>query len=298
MFSSTNATFVVSKLILGFGLGFYLTLAPLATSEIAPVVLRGISTASVNLGVAMGQLLSNAIIKGFGERTDHWAYRGPFAAQLFFVAFLAHFVGIIFVLGYSTYFFQLAGLAEAKSFDLGVGVTAYGVASNICSWFVVNSFGRRKIFLSGMVSLTALLLLISIIDIIPNNAAKWIQAAYTVIYSFVYFATVGAMAFAILGECYSIALKAKTIALATATQAIMGIAINFAIPYIVNPDKANLKGKVGFIFGGLALLAMAWSWAFIPELKGRRYDEINRLFEQKVSPRQMGSYQLRGLISH
>ncbi|KAJ4190647.1 hypothetical protein NW759_016712 [Fusarium solani] len=74
-------------------------------------------------------------------------------------------------------------------------------------------------------------------------------------------------------------------ALAIATQAIMGIAMNFVIPYMVNPDEANLKGKVGFIFGGLALLAMAWSWAFVPELKGRRYDEIDRLFEQKVSPR-------------
>jgi sugar porter (SP) family MFS transporter len=374
MFSSTNATFVVSKLILGFGLGFYLTLAPLATSEIAPVVLRGISTAGVNLGVAIGQLLSNAVIKGFGARSDNWAYRGPFATQLFFVAFLLvglpfvpespwylarkgkhddakksllklygsntnidaklatieetiaderassndegtwlqcfrgndllrtmismgvfvcqHFVGIIFVLGYSTYFFQLAGLAESNSFDLGVGVTACGVAGNICSWFVVNSFGRRKIFLSGMVSLTALLLLIGIMDVVPTGAAKWVQAACTVIYAFVYFATVGAMAFAILGECCSVALKAKTMALATATQAVMGIAMNFAIPYMVNPDEGNLKGNVGFIFGGLALIAMVWSWFYVPELKGRRYDEIDSMFRQKVSPRRMGSHQL------
>jgi sugar porter (SP) family MFS transporter len=374
MYASSNATFVVSKLILGFGLGFYLTLAPLSTSEIAPVVLRGISSAGVNLGVAIGQLLSNAVIKAFGPRADVWAYRGPFATQLFFVAFLAvglpfvpespwylarrgrrdaakaslrklygsatdvdaklatieetiaderdssnsegtwaqcfrgtdrvrtlismgvfvcqHFVGIIFVLGYSTYFFQLAGLAEASSFDLGVGVTACGVAGNICSWFVVNSFGRRKIFLSGMVSLAALLLLIGIMDVVPTGAAKWVQAACTVIYAFVYFATVGAMAFAILGECCSVALKAKTMALATATQAVMGIAMNFAIPYMVNPDEGNLTGKVGFIFGGLSVVALVWSWFYVPELKGRRYDEIDSMFRQKISPRRMGAHQL------
>ncbi|KPM40484.1 hypothetical protein AK830_g6029 [Neonectria ditissima] len=374
MFSTTNAAFVVSKLVLGLGLGFYLTLAPLATSEIAPVVLRGLSTTGVNLGIAVGQLVSNGVVKGFGERVDRWAYRGPFATQLFFVIFLAaglpfvpetpwylarkgkrddakkslvklygpsidaegklasleetiaeedssrheeaswaqcfkgvdltrtmisigvfvcqHFVGIIFVLGYSTYFFQLAGLAASRSFDLGVGVTACGVAGNISSWFVVNSFGRRKIFLGGMVSLTTLLFLIGIMDVIPTDAAKWVQAACTVIYAFVYFATVGAMAFAILGEASSTALKAKTMALATATQAVMGIIMNFAIPYMVNPDEGNLKGKVGFVFGGLALFAMTWSWFFIPELKGRRYDEIDRLFQLKVSPRAMGTYQL------
>ena len=176
-----------------------------------------------------------------------------------------HFAGIIFVLGYSTYFFQLAGLDTNNSFDLGVGVTACGVAGNICSWFVVNSFGRRKIFLSGMASLTALLLLIGIMDVVPTDAAKWVQAACTVIYAFIYFATISAMAFAILGECSSVALKAKTMALATATQAVMGIAVSFAVPYMVNPDEANLKGKVGFVCGGLAMLAMIWSWVFVPE---------------------------------
>lgn len=374
MFSTTRAAFVVAKLILGLGLGFYLTLAPLATSEIAPVVLRGLSTSGVNLGIAVGQLVSNGVVKGFGQRTDRWAYRGPFATQLFFIFFLAvglpfvpetpwylarkgkreeakqsfvklygasvdaeaklasleetiaeedssrheeaswaqcfkgvdltrtmisigvfvcqHFVGIIFVLGYSTYFFQLAGLADSRSFDLGVGVTACGVAGNISSWFVVNSFGRRKIFIGGMAALTTLLFLIGIMDVVPSGAAKWVQSACTVIYAFIYFASVGAMAFAILGEASSTALKAKTMALATATQAVMGIIMNFAIPYMVNPDEGNLKGKVGFVFGGLALFALSWSWFFIPELKGRRYDEIDRLFQLKIAPRMMGTYQL------
>lgn len=58
------------------------------------MVLRGISTAGVNLGIAIGQLISNGVIKGFGDRTDRWAYRGPFAIQLFFAAFLA--AGLIF----------------------------------------------------------------------------------------------------------------------------------------------------------------------------------------------------------
>ncbi|VTT83770.1 unnamed protein product [Fusarium fujikuroi] len=372
--SNTNVAFLMSKLIIGLGLGFFLTLAPLATSEISPVVFRGIATAGVNLGIAIGQLVSNGVIKAFGERTDHWAWRGALATQGIFIVILAaglpfapetpwylvrkgkieeakksliqlygtgvdidaklatiketiaeeqaasaeeaswiqcfkgtdlirtmismgvfvcqHFVGIIFVLGYSTYFFQLAGLETSRSFDLGVGVTACGVLGNICSWFVVNSFGRRKIFLSGMGALTVLLFLIGIMDVVPTSAAKWVQAACTVIYAYVYFATVGAMAFAVLGETASLNLKAKTMALATATQSVMGIAMNFAIPYMVNPDEGNLKGKVGFIFGGLGLIGFIWSWVYVPELKGRRYDEIDHMFHNKVSPRQMGTYKL------
>lgn len=90
--SNTRAQFLGSKLVFGFGLGFYLTLAPLACSELAPLALRGSATAGVNLGIAIGQLLSNSVVKGFGQRSDRWAYRGPFAIQLFFGVFLLAFL--------------------------------------------------------------------------------------------------------------------------------------------------------------------------------------------------------------
>ncbi|KAL2829441.1 maltose permease [Aspergillus cavernicola] len=370
VFADTRGAFLGSKLILGVGLGFYLTLGPLMCSEIAPVVLRGLSTAGVNLGICVGQLLSNAVVKGFGERTDKWAYGAPFAVQLSFTVILLiglpfapespwylvrknqidraraslktlwgtdcdvtgvldmiqlsveesagqakasfldcvrgtnllrtiislggfvcqHLVGIIFVLGYSTYFFELAGLATSHSFDMGVGVTACGVLGNFCSWFILNSFGRRKTFLAGMAILTALLLLIGIMDVVPTAAAKWVQASCTVLYAFVYFMSIGAISFVLLGEVSTILLRAKTAALATATQAVFGIVMNVAVPYMVNPDEANMKGKVGFIFGGCAAVATVVSWFYIPELKGRTFEEIDIMFSRKVSPRRMGGY--------
>ncbi len=74
-FSTSRAAFVVSKLILGVGVGFYLTLGPTTCSGIAPTVLRGMSTAGVNLGIAVGQLSSNAVTAGFGNRGDTWGLR-------------------------------------------------------------------------------------------------------------------------------------------------------------------------------------------------------------------------------
>lgn len=315
-FSPSRAAFVVTKLILGVGVGFYLTLGPITCSEIAPLALRGVSTSGVNLGIAMGQLLSNSVTSGFGGRGDVWAFRAPFLFQLLFSAFLLvgsflspespwylvragkldeaeatlqslygsevdarekliiiqrtvedegrledpsyvsafkgtnrvrtlisigvfacqHAVGIIFILSFSTYFFQLAGLDTQQSLNLGVGVTACGVAGNICSWFIVDHFGRRSIFLGGMVGCTTLLLLIGILDVVPTDAAKWAMSSITVIFSFIYFMTVGAVAFVLLGEVSSLSLRARTTALATATQAIFGIIMFFAVPYMVNPD--------------------------------------------------------------
>lgn len=151
-----------------------------------------------------------------------------------------HAVGIIFVLGFSSYFFQLAGLDVSNSFSLGVGVTACGVLGNLLSWFVINSVGRRRMFVWGMAALTGMLLLIGILDVVPTDAAKWVQAAITVVWAFVYFFSIGAVAFALLGEVSSASLRAHTAALATATQAVMGLAMNFAIPYMVGDSGPHL----------------------------------------------------------
>ena len=40
IFAVTRPAFLIGKMILGFGLGFYLSIGPLYCSEVAPVVLR------------------------------------------------------------------------------------------------------------------------------------------------------------------------------------------------------------------------------------------------------------------
>jgi len=207
---------------------------------------------------------------------------GVFACQ--------HLSGIVFVLGFSTYFFELAGLSDDNAFDLGLGVTACGVVGNLISWTVINTLGRRKTFVTGMVALTTVLFLIGILDVIQTSAAKWVQASLTVVYALFYQVSIGAVAFAILGETSSPTLRAKTIGLATATQSVFGTVMNIVVPYMVNPDKANLKGKVGFVFSGASAIATVWAFFSVPELKGRTFDEIDYMFKTRVQPRAMGSY--------
>jgi SP family general alpha glucoside:H+ symporter-like MFS transporter len=61
------------------------------------------------------------------------------------------------------------------------------------------------------------------------------------------------------------------------------------IPYLVNPDEADLGGKVGFIFGGLGAIGTVWTWFYLPETKGRTVDELDALFEARIAPRKFHS---------
>ena len=207
---------------------------------------------------------------------------GVFACQ--------HLSGIVFVLGFSTYFFELAGIQTKDAFDLGVGVTACGVVGVMISWAAINTLGRRKLFVWGMVALTIVLFLMGILDVVHTSAARWVQASCTVFYALIYQTTIGCIAFALLGEVSTPSLRAKTVGLATACQAVFGTVMNIVVPYMVNPDKANLRGKVGFVFGGACLLGTVWSYFYIPELKGRTFQEIDYLFQSRVPPRKMAKH--------
>jgi hypothetical protein len=53
--------------------------------------------------------------------------------------------------------------------------------------------------------------------------------------------TIGAMAFVLLGEVSSMALRASTTALATATQSVLGVVMNVAIPYMVSEYQMHVR---------------------------------------------------------
>jgi hypothetical protein len=71
-------------------------------------------------------------------------------------------------------------------------------------------------------------------------------------------------------------------------QNVFGVLMNIAIPLLINPDAADLGGKIGSIFGATAVGNLVWSYFRVPETKGRRYGELDRLFERGVPARRFG----------
>jgi hypothetical protein len=61
--------------------------------------------------------------------------------------------------------------------------------------------------------------------------------------------SIGPVCYTIFCEVSATKVRTKTIAVATAAQALVGIVMTVAIPYMINPDQANMRGKMGFFFG-------------------------------------------------
>lgn len=152
---------------------------------------------------------------------------------------------------------------------MGVGTVATGVLGTCLSWTLYPYFGRRTIFNHGLVLLSLLQLTLGILACVPDKTSNpniiWTQAAMLVIWNFFYNLTIGPVSFSILCEASAVHVREKTIAFATAFQAVLGICMTVAMPYMINPDQANLEGKMGFFFGGLSGLSLIWAYFRVPE---------------------------------
>ncbi|KAI9649655.1 hypothetical protein NHQ30_002236 [Ciborinia camelliae] len=206
---------------------------------------------------------------------------------------VSQLTGVVFAISYSSYFFELAGLSDSNAYTLSVGVSVLGLLGVICSWFLINSCGRRSTSLVGTAILTLLLFLIGVLDILPNYSSKKFafgQVACVIMFSFVYLSTIGPMGWALFAEIPSSSLRSRTVGLGIVVQSLFGIFMNIAIPLLINPDSANLRGKIGFIFTGTSTMGTLWVWLRVPETNGRRFDELDWLFEQGVPARKFKGY--------
>jgi MFS family permease len=97
------------KVLTGIPLGVFITIAPTYCSEIAPLPLRGATTAAVNWSIVLGQCLAYVVIRQTQGLENANAYRILFAVQWIFAAIG---LGVLFFFPESPYFLVAKGRIE------------------------------------------------------------------------------------------------------------------------------------------------------------------------------------------
>jgi len=190
-------------------------------------------------------------------------------------------------MGYSTYFYEQAGLNVSNAFTLSLCQYAIGAVGTICSWSLMMYFGRRTLYVSGQVIQCALLLIIGFCGIAPkdNQAAQWAIGSMLLIFTFVYDSTVGPVCYSLVAELSSTRLRQKTVVLARNFYNVGSIVTNILTPRMLNPSAWGWGAKSAFFWAGTCFLTLVWTFFRLPEPKGRTYGELDILFEQHVSAR-------------
>jgi len=88
---------------------------------------------------------------------------------------------------YATYFYLQAGLATEQAFSLTLGMYALAFVGTCLSWPLINTLGRRTIFLWGLCGIFMSLLIVGFLGIAPatNASASWAIGSFLLIFTFI-----------------------------------------------------------------------------------------------------------------
>jgi MFS transporter, SP family, general alpha glucoside:H+ symporter len=202
--------------------------------------------------------------------------------------------GVNLAASYCTYFFELAGLDTNQAFDMSCGLFALGVVGGFLSWPLMTIWGRRAGYIWTCSFTTVLMYVMGFLGIAPssNNGAMYAKSIMLLLFYFVYNIGLGPIVYVLIAEVPNTTIRGKTLGVACFTPHIFSISITAGLPYAMSPTEANWGAYTGFLFAGLGTLVVVWAIFFLPETKGRTFEELDILFERGISARKFAETDL------
>lgn len=167
----------------------------------------------------------------------------------------------------SSYWYSAVGLSVETTYSLTLGGTALGLVGTFVNWTaIVPYFGRRTIYIVGMGTMSAILMLIGILNIWTSRRNVTLtQAGLTLLWTFVFQLSAGQLGWALPAEMGSTRLRQKTICLARNASSLCGVIAGVLQQYMMSSQAWNLRGYTGFVWGSTTFLMTIWAFFRLPE---------------------------------
>ncbi|KAL2023354.1 hypothetical protein VTK56DRAFT_3092 [Thermocarpiscus australiensis] len=194
--------------------------------------------------------------------------------------------GAWFLISYTTYFMVVSGLTVDEAFKFSVMQTCLGfIGVNVGIYLMRHVFGRRSIMMVGSVTqgLCMLAMAITATTSAGTVLARNFLIAFVSLFMFAYNAFVGAASYPVATEVVSTRLRTWTVGTAISLGYFLAWLSGFCSPYFINPENLNWGAKYGYIWAGSNLICGVFFFLCLPELKGRTLEEIDELFERRIS---------------
>jgi hypothetical protein len=99
------------------------------------------------------------------------------------------------------------------------------------------------------------------------------------------------------GEIPSQRLRSHTFGLAAAIGFCGAWLTTFTAPYFINPEALNWGPRYGYIWFPSCVIAAAWVFFFLPEVKNRTLEEIDEMFEARLPARKFAAYKCVNVLA-
>jgi len=217
--------------------------------------------------------------------------------------FIQQLNGQNFYYYYGDTFFQSAG-SELSSYVIEVILGAVSVVGTIPALYLIEHLGRRKSLLIGAAWQASCALIAGLVGhftvAAPGTAHELLTArnksggdvliAFAVLHVFGFSMFWGPTPWVYLGESFPLRVRAKAIALGSATNWIWNFLLGFFAPRIAG----DIGPAILLIFFGCLICGFVYVYFFVPEVKGLSLEEIDELYRSGVKPWQSSNWKPSG----
>ncbi|KAF2786002.1 general substrate transporter [Melanomma pulvis-pyrius CBS 109.77] len=201
---------------------------------------------------------------------------------------MQQWTGVNFIFYYGTTFFQQVGIKNA--FLIAMITTAVNVLSTPISFWTIEKFGRRTLLIYGAVGMALCEFLIAIVGVATHanthtsTASGYVLIIFTCFYIFFFASTWGPAAWVVIGEIFPLPIRAKGVALSTASNWLWNFVIGQITPYMVDKGYANMGTNVFWVWGSTCTLCVVFAYFLVPETKGLSLEQVDRMLHE-TNPR-------------
>ncbi|KAF5689290.1 maltose permease [Fusarium circinatum] len=174
------------------------------------------------------------------------------------------------------YFLNQTGLDSHMVVTLTQIGISMGVASAIVNLFLMMRLHHRLLMFCGVGISIIMYLIMGIASLLPKTTGSL---------------TVIGVSLQFISISYGPAVGASM-----AVAAFMALAATFwqvVLPYLFNQDEANIGGRLGWIFLGMAIVYLVILYFDVPGTRGRTYEELDVMFEKGIPARKFEAYKLK-----
>jgi len=186
--------------------------------------------------------------------------------------------GINFIVGYSTFFYQQAGVSNP--FVGSMISQSIGCLASFVAIYLSGVFGRRSILLSGFVVTTITMFAVAILYTAAPHSRHSGKAlvAMLAIYQGAYGWSIGPLSWVVAGELPCTRLRSATFGLAMAIGFFFAWVTTFTTPYFINPTSLNWGAKLAWIWAPSNFITLVFIYFALPETKGLALEEVDNIF--------------------
>ncbi len=188
------------------------------------------------------------------------------------LAVFQQFVGINTVIYYAPTIFEYAGFKTATVAILAtVGVGVVNVIFTIVAILLLDRVGRRPLLLLGTVGMIVALAVLGYGFRLPAAERGSIAVGSLMLYVACFAFSFGPVFWLMISEIYPLRVRGRAMSVATFFNWGSNLLVTFTFPLMI---AAIHESFTFWVFAALGVIALIFSYAMVPETKGRSLEEI------------------------